>query len=96
MTGLAAFLQTYGGWAIAAITLIALAHIYKTTSDLLEKRHSEFVSILKEASHALLSASTSITKMTSMLDRIESSMKKDEELVKEIKKIMEHCKHNQP
>jgi len=92
MTGIAQFLQMYGGWGIAAVALMALAHVYKSTGNLLEKRHVEYVSILRETSVALISTTNSISNVIAALDKIEIKIQESNATNIELKQVIEYCK----
>jgi len=92
MTDLASFLQTYGGWAVAAVALLALAHVYKKSWNLLETRHLEFVKILQETSNTYSSTTAALNKIIFIAERLEKRFGDNEELMREVKMTLENCK----
>lgn len=69
---LAQILQTYGGWAMVVVLLVALYYLYKVTRndiiDLREKRHVEFIAVLTEATKALLATASAQERASNVLE----------------------------
>ena len=69
--GLAAYLQTYGGWALSALLIIAIHRLYTQTSKLLEERNKEFNDVLRETTRALEANARVTAENKAVLERLE-------------------------
>ena len=92
MIGLAQFLQLYGGWGIAALALIAIFYMYKTQGNAFETRHKEYVSLIRETNTSFRAVTDALNKLIMLIENIDGDLKKHDNIIQEVKTVMENCK----
>ena len=60
---MAEFFQSYGAWGMCAVLVAGIAYIYKSQTNLLEKRNDQFIEVLKEVGVLLQSVNDSNTRL---------------------------------
>ena len=86
---LAELLQIYGGWGVAAILMVAIVALYRSSKKEWDKANSQFVSLLKECSALLRTLSDGNTRVEDLLRRNESQLQRMNELSARVEKSLE-------
>ena len=89
--GLAAYLQAYGGWAIAALAIIALVYLYRDTNKQFKERHIEYVNLNTEAVKVMQSVAIAQNHMTQIIERIEKIMEQQSRIIGEQSGLLERA-----
>lgn len=74
-------LQQYGGWALSAILLFAIAFVYKSMSKLLEQRTQQLMEVIRECGSALDREAQTNKEVENKLRDIEDSFERNRRLV---------------
>lgn len=83
LTNVAEFLHSYGGWGLSVILMAAIAVLHKNKlelrrqmTDLLEKRTTELIAIVRESTAVIAQHHTERELVETMVNRVEAMMTK--------------------
>lgn len=71
LVNVAKFLQEFGGWGLSAILISGIIYLYRSSSNLLEKRNAQFIDALKETTAALQQNNDESRRVETVLLRVE-------------------------
>ena len=78
---------------MSAVLFVAIAYMYRVNGALFEKRHLEYVEILRETSAALMSVTNSTANVIAALDKIEIRIQEANTSNNELRQVIEYCKN---
>jgi hypothetical protein len=71
LTSMTQLLEKFGPWGVCAILLAGIIYLYRSTSQLLERRNEQFISALKEMTAALQTNADESRRVEMVLGRVE-------------------------